>query len=120
MTSIRDIKTATAAHYEIDVSDLVGPSKERVFAHPRQVAMFIARRYADKSFPEIGRAFGNRDHTTAMYAERAVAQRMDTELRDDMNSIRDALPILRERNLGGVFRSVRAPKPEFQSSRSAS
>ncbi len=117
MIFVRDIMAATASHYEIKVSDLAGPSRQRVFCHPRQIAMYISRRHTGKSVSDIGRAFGGRDHTTVLHAERVVTERMDAEIREDINRIMEAISVLRERNLGGIFRSVRAPKSEFKSRR---
>lgn len=115
---LRQIKIATAEHFGIEVSDLVGPSRQRVFSHPRQVAMYVARKRTAKSLPDIGRAFGNRDHTTVMHAQRSILDRMDEDTRFAINRIVEAVPSIRERELGGVFRSVRGQRAEFRSIRS--
>ena len=87
MIPIRYIQIATAQHYEITRADILGPSKRRVFAHPRMLAMFLARRYTGKSFPQIGDAFAGRDHTTVMSAVSSTIDRMDDELRHDADLI---------------------------------
>jgi chromosomal replication initiation ATPase DnaA len=88
MIPIRFIQQATADHYDIKVSDIKGPSRKRVFAWPRHVAMLLSRRHnPNKSFPEIARSFGNRDHTTIMGGCTATIERMDAELEHDCHTI---------------------------------
>lgn len=73
--SIKQIKEAVARRYGVKVSDLEGRCKRREFAHPRQVAMALAyRKLRAKgySLPMVGRHFGNRDHTTVLYACRKI------------------------------------------------
>lgn len=108
MTTIRQIIEATAAHYEITPDDLRGPSRERVFAMPRQLAMWIAREHFNFSLTDIGNAF-HREHTTVMHAVRAVSGRQVD---------REAVQAITENALGGMFRSVRAV-PFFETRRAA-
>jgi len=70
MTTISDIQTATAVRYGITVADLIGKARTRAACAPRFVAMRLARKLACHSLPEIGRAFGGRDHTTVLNALR--------------------------------------------------
>ena len=55
-----------ASHYGVKVSELKSSRKTRKITHPRQVAMYLARRLTQASYPEIGRAFGNKDHSTVV------------------------------------------------------
>lgn len=70
--SIDLIQRLVADHFSITVREMVGPCKGRFFARPRQVAMYLSRRYAHRSFPEIGRRFGGRDHSTVIHAMATV------------------------------------------------
>jgi chromosomal replication initiator protein len=93
MITIASIKAAVAHRYGLHVADLVSPDKHRRVAHPRQFAMCMAKHLTHHSRSEIGRRFGGRDHTTVLYADRVVIQRLrqDPALRDDMRAIRQAV-----------------------------
>ena len=69
---IEDIKRAVAERYKITVGDLESASRKRSFVRPRQIAMLVARRVTDRSFPEIGRRLGDRDHTTIIHGCRKI------------------------------------------------
>ncbi len=71
---IARIKRKTAEHYRIPAIEMVSARRARKVARPRQVAMYLAKKLTPKSLPEIGRSFGNRDHTTVIHAVRTVAQ----------------------------------------------
>lgn len=64
---------ATAAYYSLSAEDLTGSSRRREITVPRQVAMFLCREMTGMSLPQIGQAFGNRDHTTVLYSCNTVA-----------------------------------------------
>jgi hypothetical protein len=89
------IKRAVAAEFGIDVRAIEGPNRSRRFAWPRQVAMYLARDLTQRSTTEIGRAFGGRDHTTVIYAEREVSGRLERD-----SNLVAALARLRNRLLG--------------------
>jgi chromosomal replication initiator protein len=72
--SIENIQKAVAAHYKIRVNDLLSASRSRSVARPRQVAMALAKELTKHSLPEIGKAFGGRDHSTVIHAARKVAE----------------------------------------------
>ncbi len=84
--SIDVIKKATLKIFPIARADLEGPSKMQAFVYPRQVAMYLCRTMTRKSFPQIGRAFGKRDHTTVLYAFRRINNALpeDPRLADDL------------------------------------
>lgn len=66
--TIDDIQQKVAAQFNIRVSDMHSPRRAREVARPRQVAMYLAKQLTSKSYPDIGRAFGGRDHTTVIHA----------------------------------------------------
>ncbi|CAM4065800.1 chromosomal replication initiator protein DnaA [Palleronia rufa] len=92
-TSIDEIQRAVADHFAIRFADLVGPKRNRVYARPRQVAMYLAKEMTDKSLPEIARKFGGRDHTTIMYGIRKIGEMAadDAALLEDIEILRKAL-----------------------------
>ncbi|HZE40833.1 MAG TPA: chromosomal replication initiator protein DnaA, partial [Stackebrandtia sp.] len=71
-----DIMAATAEYFGVSDNDLRGHSRSRVLANARQVAMYLCRELTDLSLPRIGQAFGGRDHTTVMYADRKIRKQM--------------------------------------------
>ncbi|WP_462320388.1 chromosomal replication initiator protein DnaA [Halochromatium sp.] len=77
--SIENIQKTVAAHYKIRVSDLLSSSRSRSVARPRQVAMSLAKELTKHSLPEIGKAFGGRDHSTVIHASRKVAELRSTD-----------------------------------------
>jgi chromosomal replication initiator protein len=72
--TIEQIQKTVSEFFGIKLADLVGGRKQRNFALPRQIAGFLSRELTDASFPEIGEAFGGRDHTTIMHACRKIQQ----------------------------------------------
>lgn len=64
----------TAAYFGLDIAELTGPSRGRHLVIARQIAMYLCRELTNLSLPKIGAQFGNRDHTTVMYAERKINQ----------------------------------------------
>ena len=72
--SIDNIQKTTAEYYNIKVSDLLSKRRSRTIARPRQMAMAMAKELTNHSLPEIGDAFGGRDHTTVLHACRKVAE----------------------------------------------
>jgi chromosomal replication initiator protein len=66
----------TAQYFGISMDDLQGQSRSRVLVTARQIAMYLCRELTDMSLPKIGQAFGGRDHTTVMHAERKIRQLM--------------------------------------------
>ena len=64
----------TAAYFGLAIDELTGPSRGRHLVMARQIAMYLCRELTDLSLPKIGAQFGNRDHTTVMYADRKINQ----------------------------------------------
>ncbi|WP_137109896.1 chromosomal replication initiator protein DnaA [Rhodobacter sp. SY28-1] len=91
--SIEEIQRKVAEHYNVRLSDLIGPKRLRTIARPRQVAMYLAKQLTPRSLPEIGRRFGGRDHTTIMHGVRKIEELMttDSQLADDLQLLRRLL-----------------------------
>ncbi len=66
----------TSSYYDVTIEDLLGPSRRRPLVSSRQVCMYLHRELTDLSLPAIGDIFGNRDHTTILYAHRKISEMM--------------------------------------------
>ncbi len=77
--TIDEIQRKVCEHYNIRVTDMSSARRARNVARPRQVAMFLAKQLTSRSLPEIGRKFGNRDHTTVMHAVGRVTELMERD-----------------------------------------
>ncbi|CUH79753.1 chromosomal replication initiator protein DnaA [Tropicibacter naphthalenivorans] len=91
--SIDEIQRRVAEHYNIRLSDMIGPKRVRTFARPRQVAMYLCKQLTSRSLPEIGRRFGGRDHTTVMHGVRRIEELRvaDGQIEEDVEMLRRAL-----------------------------
>ncbi len=91
--SIEEIQRKVAEHYNIRLSDLLGPKRVRSFARPRQVAMYLCKQMTSRSLPEIGRRFGGRDHTTVMHGVKRIEELKQTDagIAEDLEMLRRAL-----------------------------
>jgi chromosomal replication initiator protein len=69
---IEDIQRVVAKHYNVSRQELVSNRRTRVIVKPRQIAMYLSKTLTPRSFPEIGRRFGGRDHTTVLHAVRKI------------------------------------------------
>ncbi|SDW64420.1 chromosomal replication initiator protein DnaA [Nitrosomonas communis] len=72
--SIENIQKTVADYYKIKVAEMYSKKRTRIVARPRQVAMAIAKELTQLSLPDIGEAFGGRDHTTVLHAHRKIAE----------------------------------------------
>jgi chromosomal replication initiator protein len=83
--TIENIQKAVAEYYKLRVSDLLSRRRPRAIARPRQVAMALCKELTEHSLPEIGNAFGGRDHTTVLHACRKIEELCETDgrIRDD-------------------------------------
>jgi len=79
--TIENIQKMVAAHYQLRVTDLLSKRRTRNIARPRQLAMFLAKSLTQHSLPEIGEAFGGRDHTTVIHACRKIESLCETDAR---------------------------------------
>ena len=81
--TIENIQRTVAEYYKIRTSDLVSAKRSRMIARPRQIAMTLAKELTNHSLPEIGEAFGGKDHTTVLYATHKIAELRDSDQRVD-------------------------------------
>ena len=89
LVTIENIQKTVADYFKLRLSDLLSASRSRSLARPRQIAMALARELTQLSLPEIGHAFGGRDHTTVMHACQRVQelQEADTRVREDYSNL---------------------------------
>nr|WP_217435230.1 chromosomal replication initiator protein DnaA [Pseudomonas aeruginosa] len=89
LVSIDNIQRTVAEYYKIKISDLLSKRRSRSVARPRQVAMALSKELTNHSLPEIGVAFGGRDHTTVLHACRKIAQlrESDADIREDYKNL---------------------------------
>jgi chromosomal replication initiator protein len=87
--SIENIQKTVADYYKIKVSEMYSKKRSRNVARPRQIAMALAKELTQMSLPDIGEAFGGRDHTTVLHACRKVAllRSSNTDITRDVNSL---------------------------------
>jgi chromosomal replication initiator protein len=92
-TGIEDIQRKTAEFYKLDVRDLHSKERSRRVARPRQIAMYLSRELTMRSLPEIGRRFGDRDHTTVLHACRRISELCSTDsvLRQEVDFLKQVL-----------------------------
>ena len=91
--SVDEIQKRVAAHYDVRVAEMFSARRARNIARPRQVAMYLAKTLTSLSYPEIGRQFGGRDHTTVMHAVRAIEGLISTDqgIAEDVSLLRSLL-----------------------------
>ncbi|NHO31713.1 chromosomal replication initiator protein DnaA [Acetobacter sp. LMG 1636] len=91
--TIEEIQRKVAEHWNIRLTDMSSARRARAVARPRQVAMYLAKQLTSRSLPEIGRKFGNRDHTTVMHAVSRITELMerDTAFAEDVELMRRML-----------------------------
>jgi chromosomal replication initiator protein len=89
LVTINNIQKMVAEYYKIRISDLHSKSRSRQVARPRQVAMALAKELTEHSLPEIGDAFGGRDHTTVLHACRKIAElkSKDSRMNEDYSNL---------------------------------
>lgn len=91
-----DIITATASYFKLTVDDLYGTNRSQQIAIARQIAMYLCRERTSLSLPKIGQLFGNRDHTTVMYACKKISELMK-ERRSIFNQVTDITTLINRR-----------------------
>lgn len=89
LVTIENIQKTVADYYKIPVSDLLSNSRLRTLSRPRQMAMALTKELTALSLPDIGEAFGGRDHTTVLHACRKIRelQHRDPQIRDDYTNL---------------------------------
>ena len=93
MVSIENIQKTVANYYKIRMADLLSAKRNRSLARPRQLAMSLAKELTTHSLPEIGDAFGGRDHTTVLHACKKISEvcLTDNKIKEDLINLRRAL-----------------------------
>jgi len=91
--TVEEIQRKVSEHYNIRLSDMIGPKRLRSYARPRQIAMYLCKKMTSRSLPEIGRRFGGRDHTTVMHGVRRIEElkQQDGQIAEDLEMLRRAL-----------------------------
>ena len=91
--SIDNIQKTISEYYNVPLTDLLSKSRSRSIARPRQIAMSLAKDFTEKSLPEIGKAFGGRNHTTVIHACKKVKElrESDSIINDDYKSLQRKL-----------------------------
>ena len=90
---IDNIQKTVVDYYKIRLADLLSKKRNRSLARPRQLAMALAKELTNHSLPEIGDAFGGRDHTTVLHACRKVEElrELHPDIKDDYRTLRRIL-----------------------------
>lgn len=93
--TMHEIVDATVAHYDVRPKEIIGRGRTKRVVTPRKVAMFLGRKLTEMSYPELGRFFDNRDHTTVLDAYRSIEKQRekDATLRDAIVAIERALGV---------------------------
>jgi chromosomal replication initiator protein len=91
--AIKRIQHAVCAEYGITMTELCSQRRHKKIVRPRQVAMYLCKTLTDRSYPEIGRRFGGRDHTTAISSVTRIEQLCATDeiFRSQINSLAESL-----------------------------
>ena len=93
--SIDNIQKTVASYYKIKIADILSKRRSRSVARPRQLAMALAKELTNHSLPEIGDAFGGRDHTTVLHACRKIKElrEADRDIHDDYDNLYRSLTV---------------------------
>ncbi|OSP54731.1 chromosomal replication initiator protein DnaA [Pseudoruegeria sp. SK021] len=91
--TVEEIQRRVSEHYNIRLSELIGPTRVRTVARPRQIAMYLCKTLTSRSLPEIGRRFGGRDHTTIMHGVKRIEELKgkDSQVAEDLELLRRSL-----------------------------
>ena len=93
IVSMDDIQETVGARFHVKIADLKSRRRSKMLVHPRQIAMYLCRELTDSSYPEIGRQFGGKDHTTIIHACKQVikAKDNDSALSATLDSLREQI-----------------------------
>lgn len=89
IVTMDDIQEAVAARFHVKIGELKSRRRSKTLVHPRQIAMYLCRELTDSSFPEIGRHFGGKDHTTIIHACKQIAKAREADA--NLNATIDSL-----------------------------
>lgn len=92
-STLFDVKQVVCREYGITMAQIECADRRHAWAHPRQKAMYLCRELTDKSYPQIGRAFGGRDHTTCLFSYRKIAalRQSDAALSAELDYLRSQI-----------------------------
>lgn len=95
---IEGIQRLVAKHFNVTKQELISPRRTRSIVRPRQISMYLAKTMTDRSFPDIGRRFGGRDHTTVLHAVRKIEKMIseDTTLASEIEMLRRLIEDMRD------------------------
>ena len=79
IVSMDDIQETVGARFHVKIADLKSRRRSKTLVHPRQIAMYLCRELTDSSYPEIGRQFGGKDHTTIIHACKQIIKAKDSD-----------------------------------------
>jgi chromosomal replication initiator protein len=87
---IEDIIKTVSRHYGVSKGDILSQRRHRSVVWPRQIGMYLSKQMTTRSLPEIGRRFGNRDHTTVLHAIRKIdgCLTADAKLKDELEDLK--------------------------------
>jgi len=91
--SVDAIQKQVAAHYGVRLSEMFSARRSRDIARPRQIAMYLAKNLTSLSYPDIGRQFGGRDHTTVMHAVKTIENlaNNDARINEDLTLLKSLI-----------------------------
>ena len=91
--NIESIQNIVAAHFNLDIKEMLSSRRSRSLARPRQIAMYLAKKHTTNSLPDIGRKFSNRDHTTVIHAVKKIEEliKKDNEIKQSIIEINKRL-----------------------------
>jgi chromosomal replication initiator protein len=87
----KDIQVLISGYFNISISDLISNKKTSKYSYPRHLAMYLCRKYTDMSFQDIGYQFGNRDHSSIIYATKKIEKSKNKKLISDLYNIENLL-----------------------------
>ena len=91
--NVESIQNIVAVYFNLNIQEMLSPRRSRSLARPRQIAMYLAKKYTTNSLPEIGRKFSNRDHTTVIHAVKKIEElvKNDNEIKHSITEIKKKL-----------------------------
>ena len=91
--NVEFIQNLVASHFNLNIQELLSPRRSRSLARPRQIAMYLAKRYTTNSLPDIGRKFSNRDHTTVIHAVKKIDELItkDNDIKQSVDELKKKL-----------------------------
>ena len=87
--NVETIQNIVAVYFNLNIQEMLSPRRSRSLARPRQIAMYLAKKYTTNSLPDIGRKFSNRDHTTVIHAVKKIDEliKNDNEIKHSITEI---------------------------------